>query len=120
VTHQVFQAGDPWPYSHRVKNSRTPERRYDQIYVTNGFTVASCRYRHDWQDRDPSDHAAVEAELRFDRSSRGNLRQKLRRPRYWAQWAVAARSGSPSGPVDCGGGLHIGGIIVGVSYGGGD
>jgi hypothetical protein len=41
---QVHQAGDPWPYSHRDKNSPTPERRYDHIYVTDGFTVTSCRY----------------------------------------------------------------------------
>ena len=62
---QVHEAGDAWPYSHRVRNSPTPERRYDQIYVTDGFTVLSCRYLTDWLDRDLSDHAAVEAELRF-------------------------------------------------------
>jgi endonuclease/exonuclease/phosphatase family metal-dependent hydrolase len=64
---QVHRAGDPWPYSHRVKNSRTPERRYDHIYVSDDFTVASCRYLSDWLNDDLSDHAAVEADLQLPR-----------------------------------------------------
>lgn len=61
---QVRKPGDPWPYSHRVHNSKDPkERRYDHIYVSNDFEVRACRYLVDWLTRGLSDHAGVEADL---------------------------------------------------------
>jgi endonuclease/exonuclease/phosphatase family metal-dependent hydrolase len=60
---QIHQAGEPWPFSHRVRNSRVQERRYDHIYVSLHFAVLSCRYLSDWLDAGLSDHAAVETDL---------------------------------------------------------
>jgi endonuclease/exonuclease/phosphatase family metal-dependent hydrolase len=63
---QVHVPGTPWPHSHRVKNSTPEERRYDHIYVTEHFSVLSCRHLTDWIETGLSDHAAVEADLVLD------------------------------------------------------
>jgi endonuclease/exonuclease/phosphatase family metal-dependent hydrolase len=71
-------AGRSLAGSHRVRNSRTPDRRYDHIYVSEHFTVDACRYLSDWLDAGLSDHAAVEADLRvcvYDAKPRGRLRK---------------------------------------------
>jgi endonuclease/exonuclease/phosphatase family metal-dependent hydrolase len=65
---QVHKPGDPWPYSHRVQNSKEPkQRRYDHIYVSDHFEVHACRYLTEWLAPGLSDHAGVEADLALSR-----------------------------------------------------
>lgn len=57
---EVREPGAPFPVSHRT---RTRDCRYDHIYITDAFSVTSCRYLLSCLEERLSDHAPVIADL---------------------------------------------------------